>query len=736
MRVVPFFVAVFILVPFVARAAVPVAINRVAAYPISDHEWIEVQNTGTEAVDLTGWKFWEDGVNHSITVFQGSLVIEPGQFAVIADRADFFVADHPEYTGTVLDSSWSTLTLTGEPIGLRDPAGTLIEFPDAVWLAEEPTEVFPLPYIEEPPPEEPAPTEPTIPDPPPMVEEPTITTPTSTEIVVDLPTIEEPPVPEIPPSELLPETTTTSSPATEIPSPAEEPLPETVATSTPATEPSPVEETAPSNAPTETETTPPTETVDDPIPEAPVETTTAPLPPIGDVHALLLSEAMPAPLEGSEWVEIHNPTELDIPLEGLKLHDSVGSIATLSGTVPAFGYTVVTLSSARLNNGGDDIKLVAADGSVIDVITYGDDQLPAPEKGQVIARDGELWLVSITATPNGENVMTAPEATVPEEEQDEPEPVPVTEPPLVVTPPAVPVTPPKKPTPKPLPGVKPEKKPVKTTTATTTAKTTAKKEATPKKATAVKKTTARKTIRTYLSRPLSELGLAEDGAYVVTEGTVVGMDPATSGKQWYLQDGDAGVRLSVTGFPPDLEPGLRARVRGKLSWSGGPSLATTAADITTLDAETTVSPTAVELSTLGPTDGHRYVTVHGTVTRVRDRRITLMSNNFNLTVIVPPGVAVPGKDAEVTASGIYQSTAPPTLLVLSPNSLTATHPNPAPPKTKTTTSGKNTKKSPWPMTIGFGTLAAVAGTTIHRARKSRPAQTSPLLIPEDHASSR
>jgi len=52
-----------------ARAAV--VINEIAASEPADHEWVELFNTGPDAVDLTGWKFVEDGVNHGLAPFAG-----------------------------------------------------------------------------------------------------------------------------------------------------------------------------------------------------------------------------------------------------------------------------------------------------------------------------------------------------------------------------------------------------------------------------------------------------------------------------------------------------------------------------------------------------------------------------------------------------------------------------------------------------------------------------------------
>lgn len=105
-----------------------IVINEIGAYEPSDHEWIEIYNKGSEAVDMTGWFFHEDATNHGLSVYQGlDMIIEPGEYAIIADRADYFQSDYPLFSGTIIDSSWSTLSLSGELIELRSSATNVVE---------------------------------------------------------------------------------------------------------------------------------------------------------------------------------------------------------------------------------------------------------------------------------------------------------------------------------------------------------------------------------------------------------------------------------------------------------------------------------------------------------------------------------------------------------------------------------------------------------------------------------
>ena len=84
----------------------------------SGHEWLEIYVD--EAVDMAGWKLFEGGVNHAISVYQGSEILEAESFVVIADEADAFLLDYPGYEGTLLDTSWSSLSNSGELLALKD----------------------------------------------------------------------------------------------------------------------------------------------------------------------------------------------------------------------------------------------------------------------------------------------------------------------------------------------------------------------------------------------------------------------------------------------------------------------------------------------------------------------------------------------------------------------------------------------------------------------------------------
>ncbi|MBI2476413.1 MAG: lamin tail domain-containing protein [Candidatus Taylorbacteria bacterium] len=88
-------------------------------------EWVEIANTGSAvAVATSTWKFFEADTNHGLSLFQGSLSIPSGGFAIIADDPNKFLLDWPRFAGTIFDSSFS-LSNTGETIALKSDTTTV-----------------------------------------------------------------------------------------------------------------------------------------------------------------------------------------------------------------------------------------------------------------------------------------------------------------------------------------------------------------------------------------------------------------------------------------------------------------------------------------------------------------------------------------------------------------------------------------------------------------------------------
>lgn len=86
------------------------------------HEWIEIYSN--ESINISGWKFYEAGTNHGLTLINGSWVING--YAIIADEWDTFLSDYPNFNGTLFDSSFS-LKNSGEYLALKNGSNIVDE---------------------------------------------------------------------------------------------------------------------------------------------------------------------------------------------------------------------------------------------------------------------------------------------------------------------------------------------------------------------------------------------------------------------------------------------------------------------------------------------------------------------------------------------------------------------------------------------------------------------------------
>ena len=92
----------------------------------SGREWVEVYNSGSDAVDLTEYKLLENGTNHKVSAYNdGSTLLEPDSYAVIADNPEKLNVDH-SISSIVLDTAFS-LKNDGEEIQLIDPNGVSVD---------------------------------------------------------------------------------------------------------------------------------------------------------------------------------------------------------------------------------------------------------------------------------------------------------------------------------------------------------------------------------------------------------------------------------------------------------------------------------------------------------------------------------------------------------------------------------------------------------------------------------
>ena len=140
---------------------------------------------------------------------------------------------------------------------------------------------------------------------------------------------------------------------------------------------------------------------------------------------LLINEVYPVADAGEkEWIELWNPQNAPVSLDGWTMEDGRDLIASLYGTINK--YSVWEITPSRLNNDGDTIKLKSPNGQIIDLISYGKMSSstpawpagrPTPKAGESLARkiDGFYtgsandFVITQTPTMGEANVITAAE---------------------------------------------------------------------------------------------------------------------------------------------------------------------------------------------------------------------------------------------------------------------------------------------------------------------------------------
>lgn len=351
-----------------------IVINEIGAYESTGFEWIEIYNRGEEPVDLTGLKFWEAGVNHSLEVKQGTHVLGPREFAVIVQDDVKFKQKYGAVTSTILDSSWGALNESGEEIGFKDAAGNFLEQLTYVGAGD-----FSLERVDA------------------VLDDSTVNnwkehmsgnTVGAVNSVAVVPVV---PVGGSPPEE--------SEPVEE----KEDPLL--------LDEEIPVEQDMPDEETSQEESPPPEDNQEN-------TTTTVSHEPI----KIVINEFLPDPNEGEkEWIELYNNSSVSVDLTGWTLEDGAGKIVAPTSTIEAHGFFVVELTSSKLNNGGDVVILKNAEGAVVDEVRYGNGEQrsePAPpQKGNTLARssesidtdrDLENFRETTTVTKGEKNSITLP----------------------------------------------------------------------------------------------------------------------------------------------------------------------------------------------------------------------------------------------------------------------------------------------------------------------------------------
>ena len=81
----------------------------------TDHEWVELKNTGSESVEIVGtsktgsWRFF-DGSNR---LFSTSTILAPGAYLIVARSTTTFSSDHTGFVGQIVQSSFTLTNTTG-----------------------------------------------------------------------------------------------------------------------------------------------------------------------------------------------------------------------------------------------------------------------------------------------------------------------------------------------------------------------------------------------------------------------------------------------------------------------------------------------------------------------------------------------------------------------------------------------------------------------------------------------
>lgn len=119
---------------------------------------------------------------------------------------------------------------------------------------------------------------------------------------------------------------------------------------------------------------------------------------------------MPHPEKGEDdWVELYKNDNISIDLNGWKILDSTGTVKTFAEGIiisSDSAYYQVAISN-RLNNSGDNIKLIDNTGKTVDEKNYETD----PGINVSIGRSpdgGDYWGTLLVATANSANSPVAP----------------------------------------------------------------------------------------------------------------------------------------------------------------------------------------------------------------------------------------------------------------------------------------------------------------------------------------
>src|SRR3989344_3244944 len=328
-----------------------IIINEIGAFEKANSEWIEILNIGNEPVDITDWKFFENATNHGLAPIQGDAILLPGEFAIIAQKADVFLSEK-NFSGTIIDSSWSSLKEDGEEISLKDKDGNFIEQFTYIKAAN-----FSLERIN------------------PNIDDYTQNNwrehasghtagfQNSNYMVTQ---INNEPQPQEPPSPQTPNPQTTPTPET-----AASPEPEK--TPTPSPSPSPTPSSSPSPSPSQENFSNKNSIMQESPSPSPIAQTKI------EYQKIVISEFLPNPKGadgGKEYITLYNPNDNEVNLSEWTLDDIDGESKLYAikqnSIIASHGYLKFTSEETKINldNNKDSVRLFNPDNILADEASY------------------------------------------------------------------------------------------------------------------------------------------------------------------------------------------------------------------------------------------------------------------------------------------------------------------------------------------------------------------------------
>ncbi len=96
-------------------------INEIMYAPVSpEREWFELINTTDKPVSLANWK-WKDATSTLRTITTQNIFVQPDSYVVICEDSASVRQVHPQLSGNLIQTSWSTLNNSADDLILINP---------------------------------------------------------------------------------------------------------------------------------------------------------------------------------------------------------------------------------------------------------------------------------------------------------------------------------------------------------------------------------------------------------------------------------------------------------------------------------------------------------------------------------------------------------------------------------------------------------------------------------------